>query len=52
MFGHHLTVPRYPGSKEEKLQNKPNTDLEVITDFKKDNGNDGDCDDQERADSG
>lgn len=36
-----------PPGKEEKLQNKPNTDLKVITDLEKDNENDNDYDDHE-----
>lgn len=30
---HYLTVLRCPEEEEEKLQNKPNTDLEVLIDF-------------------
>lgn len=33
MLGHYLTVPRCPEGEEEKLQNKPNTDLEVLIGF-------------------
>lgn len=32
MLGHHLTVPKCPG-REDRLQNKPNTDLVVLIDF-------------------
>lgn len=41
---------RLPRGEEENLQNKPNTDLEVIINFKKDNENDDDCDDHEGTD--
>lgn len=39
-----------PQGEEEKLQNKPNTDIEVITDLEKDNENDDDYDDHEGSD--
>lgn len=50
MLGHYLTVPRYPEGEEKKLQNKPNTDLEALIDFYKDDENDGDYDVHEGSD--
>lgn len=43
-------MPRGPRGGEGKLQNKPNTDFEVIIDLKNDNENDDDCDDHDGTD--